>query len=181
MATTIEWELALFLIIAFWCLLCALLTVSVRKIMHSIVWLINMMIGIAALYVFLTAEFLGMVQLIIYAGGIMVLMLFGIMLTGKDPVYLPNEYVSWKYSLPLALLLLALGIYAIYDTSDAFLPDEITNAPSPLEGLQQLGIVLFNDYWIVMIILSAILLAALIGSVYIVKREVWESKESGLA
>ncbi|MFX0116970.1 MAG: NADH-quinone oxidoreductase subunit J [Candidatus Hodarchaeota archaeon] len=181
LAFTWDFELILFLIIACWCLLCSILTIFAKKIMHSIVWLINLMVGVAALYVYLTAEFLGMVQLIVYAGGIMVLMLFGIMLTGKDPSYPPSEYVSWKQSLPLALILFVTGIYAILSTSEALLPEKIIgDAPDSHEAFSTLAISLFNDYWIVLLILGLILLATLIGSVYLVKREVWESEESGL-
>lgn len=175
-----DWELTLFLILAFWCLLCSLLTISAKNLMHAIVWLINLMIGVAALYIFLAAEFLGMIQLIVYAGGIMVLMLFGIMLTGKDPSYPPSEFVSWKYSLPPALLLLVLGIFAILE-SGPLLPEDIAGTATPQEAIRTVALTLFNDYWIVLLILGLVLLAALIGSVYLIKREVWESKESGIA
>ncbi|MFQ5977981.1 MAG: NADH-quinone oxidoreductase subunit J [Candidatus Heimdallarchaeota archaeon] len=173
-------ELSLFLVLAFWCLLSALATVQAQNLMRAIVWLINLMIGVGALYIFLAAEFLGMIQLIVYAGGIMVLMLFGIMLTGKDPSYPPSEFVSWKYSLPPALLLLVLGTYAILE-SEPLLPEDISGNLTPQEALRTVALSLFNDYWIVLLILGLVLLAALIGSVYLIKREVWESKESGLS
>ena len=173
-------ELVLFLTLSGWCLLSALLTILVKKVMHSIIWLINLMIGVGALYVFLASEFLGMIQLIVYAGGIMVLMLFGIMLTGKDPSYPSSKFVSWKQSLPLALILAGMGIYAILTTSEELLPEDISGAPSAREAFRSLPITLFNEYWIVLLILGAILLTALIGSVYLIKRESWESEGSGL-
>ncbi len=180
-------ELTLFLLISFWCLLSALLTVEAEKIMHAIVWLVNLMIGVGALFIFLTAEFLGMVQLIVYAGGIMVLMLFGIMLTGKDPIFPPNEFVSWKKALPLALLFLSLGIYSIASTteggsfpsSDNLLPTEIENPPTPTEALRTVALALFNDYWVVILILGVVLLAALIGSIYLIKKEPWDTELEG--
>lgn len=78
-------ELIIFIAIAFVILLSAVLVISLKEIFHSTLCLVVMFLGIALLFAMLNAEFIAVVQVLVYAGAVVVLMLFAIMLTKREP------------------------------------------------------------------------------------------------
>lgn len=78
------WELFVFLFLAACALLSALMVVRSREIMHSVVALATCFIAVACLYVMLNAEFVAIVQIMVYVGAVVVVILFGIMLTKRE-------------------------------------------------------------------------------------------------
>ena len=80
----IGWDLLFFIIFAAIALICAILTLEAREIVHSVIFLCSTFVGVAGLYFLLNAELLGIVQLIIYAGAVTVLIAFAIILTRRD-------------------------------------------------------------------------------------------------
>ena len=78
------WELFLFLFLAAATLISALLVVQSKEIIHSVIALATCFIGIACLYIMLSAEFLAIVQILVYVGAVVVVILFGIMLTKRE-------------------------------------------------------------------------------------------------
>lgn len=78
-------EVILFAILASWTALSALAVAISQNIVHSAVWLLFTLIGVSLLYFLLGADFLGASQLIVYVGGTLVLVIFGIMLTAQGP------------------------------------------------------------------------------------------------
>jgi NADH-quinone oxidoreductase subunit J len=80
----IGWDMLFFIVFAIIILLCAILTLESREIVHSVIFLCSTFVGVAGLYFLLNAELLGIVQLVIYAGAVTVLIAFAIILTRRD-------------------------------------------------------------------------------------------------
>jgi NADH:ubiquinone oxidoreductase subunit 6 (subunit J) len=80
----VTWELFVFLFLAASALLSALMVIHSREIMHSVIALATCFVSIAALYVMLNAEFVAIVQILVYVGAVVVVILFGIMLTKRE-------------------------------------------------------------------------------------------------
>ena len=78
------WEMFIFLVMAALALVSALLVVRSKDVVHSVVWLATCFIAIAVLYVMLSAEFVAIIQIIVYVGAVVVVILFGIMLTRRE-------------------------------------------------------------------------------------------------
>lgn len=77
-------ELIAFLVVAFVILASAVLVISAKEIFHSLLYLAVMFLTIAVLFIMLNAEFLAAVQVLVYAGAVVILILFAIMLTKKE-------------------------------------------------------------------------------------------------
>ncbi len=109
-------SLILFYAIGMATALSALAVVFTRNIVRSAVWLLFTLIGVSLNYFLLGAEFLGAAQLIIYVGGTMVLVVFGVMLTAQGPfLKLRTRGVEWGIGGLLALSLFALLVRASLD------------------------------------------------------------------
>ena len=78
------WELFVFMFLAASALVSALMVVRSREIMHSVVALATCFVSMACLYVMLNAEFVAIVQILVYVGAVVVVILFGIMLTKRE-------------------------------------------------------------------------------------------------
>jgi NADH-quinone oxidoreductase subunit J len=80
----VTWELFLFLFLAASALISALLVVASKEIVHSVIALATCFVSIAALFIMLSAEFIAIVQILVYVGAVVVVILFGIMLTKRE-------------------------------------------------------------------------------------------------
>jgi NADH:ubiquinone oxidoreductase subunit 6 (subunit J) len=80
----VTWEMFLFLFLAASALISALLVVASKEVVHSVIALATCFISIAALFIMLSAEFVAIVQILVYVGAIVVVILFGIMLTKRE-------------------------------------------------------------------------------------------------
>jgi NADH-quinone oxidoreductase subunit J len=80
----VTWELFLFLFLAAATLISALLVVNSKDVVHSVIALATCFIGVACLYIMLSAEFVAIVQIFVYVGAVVVVILFGIMLTKRE-------------------------------------------------------------------------------------------------
>lgn len=78
-----EWDLLFFLIFAAITIVSAIAILWTKEIVRSVMWLAFTFIGVALTYIFLGAEFLAIIQVLVYVGAVSVLMLFGIMLTKR--------------------------------------------------------------------------------------------------
>jgi NADH-quinone oxidoreductase subunit J len=167
-------ELFLFIILTAEVLFAAIMCISVRSPTNAAVWLITMFVGIAGFYVLLNAEFLGMVQLIVYSGGIAVLILFSIMLSGRGGQYGTHPFIDWRINIISSLCLLSVAIYAFFTTeeeTDLLSYTEGNNLLEAAANLKPTAINLFDYYWPAIIILGFLLLASMLGAVYLVKKE----------
>jgi len=80
----VTWEMFLFLFLASSALISALLVIASKEVVHSVIALATCFISIAALFIMLSAEFVAIVQILVYVGAVVVVILFGIMLTKRE-------------------------------------------------------------------------------------------------
>ena len=154
----------------------AVLVISTRDTVHSVLFMVLDFLFVAALYVLLGAQFLAAIQILVYAGGIVVLYLFVVMLVNlKRPPEAhsdPHRKTNWGFALSIAVLV-ELGIVAAYSyarpapaLAAAALP------PAPVTGnTEQVGWLLYTSYLIPFEIASMLLLVAMIGAIILAKRE----------
>ena len=134
-----------------------------RNIVYAAVGLLLTMLGTAGLFILVFAEFLALVQVLIYGGAVVVLILFAIMLTRIDDFRNLTDNGQQLVAGVLSIIVVITLIAAILTTS-------IEQTSLSGIGIQELGIVLFSDWAIPFEIASLVLLIALIGSVVLVKR-----------
>jgi NADH-quinone oxidoreductase subunit J len=153
----------LFIILAIVAIVAAILMVRSRNAVHSALFLVLNFITIAVLYLTLNAPFIAMVQITVYAGAIMVLFLFVIMLLGAERLrgVGGNDRWQWGVALLLAVLLLAGFVYALMqgDTTVA------NNSVALDSGPANLGLRLFEAYIVPFELTGILLLVAMIGVV----------------
>jgi NADH-quinone oxidoreductase subunit J len=136
-----------------------------RNITHSAFALLLTFFGVAGLYVFLAADFLAALQLLIYVGGILVLILFALMLTQKiSDVKMTNPVTNpWLGGL-IALSVLAVLIWVIVKTPWETVP--LQDNPTT----KQIGDSLMGQYLLPFEAVSVVLLVALIGAAYLARK-----------
>lgn len=79
-----DWELLVFIFLAVAALVSALMVIESKEIIHSVIYLASCFISVAALFIMLSAEFVAIVQILVYVGAVTVVILFGIMLTRRE-------------------------------------------------------------------------------------------------
>ncbi len=172
-------NLSVLVILAIYTLGSAFLATYVKSVYHAVLWLIFSLLGVGLMFLFYAeSALLLVVQLIVYAGGITVLMLFAISLSGREAMFeKPTDLklLDWKLSFAGAFLLFVIGVYAITQVGSAFwsapeLLDQIK--PPESELIANLAKNLFTIHGVTIISLGLLLLAAMLGSVYLVKKEV---------
>lgn len=157
----------MFYLFAVWTLLSAALMVFARNIIYNAMGLLFTLIGVAGLYVMLGADFLAATQMLIYVGGILVLLLFGVMLSQR---FTGLEMRTGTLRMWPALLVCA-GVAAIMIRLIMSNPWQVTNASEMAPTVKNLGLLLMTDYLIPFEIVSVLLLAALVGAAFIARRE----------
>ncbi len=143
--------------------------VAARSVIHSAIFLIGSLAGVGAMYVFLTVDFLALVQFLIYGGAVTVLILLALMLTRADVTGLP-EKVNGAQA-PFAVLVGA-GLMAILIgvAAGTTWPGNVSDRPIniPIELISQK---LFLDYGPPFVIASVLLLVALVGAIILARQE----------
>jgi NADH-quinone oxidoreductase subunit J len=152
----------------------AVMVVSTRNTVHSVLFLVANFLFVAALYVLLGADFLAVIQVLVYAGGIVVLYLFVVMLVNlkREPEAHedPHRRTQLGFGLGVAVLL-ELGAIGVYTSTQSPVP-VAANAASPLSGnTEQVGWLLYTSYLIPFEVASMLLLVAMIGAIVLAKRE----------
>ena len=150
----------------------ALLVVTVRNIVHAAFSLMVTLFGVAGLYVFLQADFLAATQVIVYVGGILVLILFGVMMTsGRLEMRIHIERGQLLLGGVVALALLTLLLTVIANTPVwKNLTDDGTELPPTTERIGEL--ILNGPFLLPFEVVSVLLLVALIGAALISRKEV---------
>jgi NADH-quinone oxidoreductase subunit J len=159
-----------FAIIAAVMIVGALRVVTTKNVVHAALWLVVVLTGAAAQYLLLAAEFVAVTQILIYVGAIMVLFLFGTMLTraqiGRE------KDLDNKYRTPavlVALLTLGVMVYALIDQYHAMkLPKD---TPLIVGNTEQISDSVFGTYAIPFWALSVLLTAAVIGAIVLARRD----------
>jgi len=146
------------------------LVITAKSTVHSVLYLVADFLCVAALYVMLQAQFLAVIQVMVYAGGIVVLYLFVVMLVNlkRPPEAHADPRRLGRLGLAMAAAVL-VELVAIFTLGWA--------RPSPSGGgllpdnVKQLGLALYQDYLIPFEVASVLLLAAMIGAIVMAKRE----------
>jgi len=145
----------------------AFFVVTNRNIVYSAFFLLFTFFGVAGIYVLLGADFVAIVQLIVYVGGILILLLFGVMLTNKiTNVEIKTGTINIYPAVIGVGLLTGSLLAALINTSWRSIP---TTAPQATTAA--LGTILLQEYALVFELLGIILLIALIGAASIARRE----------
>ena len=153
----------------------ALVVVTVRNIVHAAFSLMVTLFGVAGLYVFLQADFLAATQVIVYVGGILVLILFGVMMTSGHfelPIHASHSergQLLLGGVVALSLLMLLLSVIANTPVWKN-LTDDGTELPPTTERIGEL--ILNGQFLLPFEVVSVLLLVALIGAALISRKEV---------
>ena len=156
-------------IVGFWALAAltvgaALMVAAVRDLIQSVVYLIVSFLGVAGLFVLLSADFLAVAQVLIYAGAISVLIIFAIMLTPQA------ERNNAEGFLQLPALVIAAGFLATV-VAIAMVTDWSATGGGLEETASVIGEALLSRYVLPFEIASVLLLAAMVGAIILVQEE----------
>ncbi len=158
----------LFFIIVFLTIVSAYWVVMSPNLVHSAVSLLFTLFGVAGLYVFLFADFIAASQVIIYVGGILVLIIFGVMLTNKiDDPMLSNQSQNQVIAGLVCFILLVFQFQIIFNTN--WYIGELLTRESTVD---EIGMLLLTTYLLPFEVVSILLLAALIGSAMLSRKKV---------
>lgn len=139
-----------------------------NNLIHSVFALMGTFLGVAAIYIFLNADFLAVTQIVVYVGGILVLLVFGIMLTNQiSTAKISQSSVQKGVGLVVILSVAAIILSAV-------LPHDWVGSTVPMafsETVSGIGKLLFTDYLILFEIASVLLLGALIGAATLARKE----------
>lgn len=146
----------------------ALRVVTTRNVVHAALWLVVVLAGAAAQYVLLAAEFVAITQVLVYIGAVMVLFLFGTMLTrARIGAEQDLNNRNWFLGVPVAVLLLATLVIAL---NDGFGSEKLP-ADAPVVSTQQVSDQVFGPYLLPFWALSFVLLAATIGAIVLSRKD----------
>ena len=155
--------------------LSALMVISSKNSVHSVLFLILSFINAAGLFILLGAEFLAMILVIVYVGAVAVLFLFVVMMLDINFIKLREGFLQY---LPFGSL---LGIVLLTELAIIFLSDQLTDMklieynkfPSfkEIENTKDIGSVLYTDYFYLFQLSGLILLVAMIGSIVLTLRQ----------
>jgi NADH-quinone oxidoreductase subunit J len=161
-------ERIIFLLCAAFILGSAISVVTTRRLIHAALWLVATLFGVGVVFAILQASFLAVVQVVVYIGAIAILFIFAIMLTRKELLDHGKQTRSnWWLSALIAILVL-IGLVFVVIHQPAFSRTAI-EIPPGIDTLRNLGIALVSSdaYVLPFEVASVLLLAALVGAVYI--------------
>ena len=162
----------LFWVLSGLALFSALMVLISKNPVHSVLWLIVVFFAISGHYILLNAQFLAIVNLIVYAGAIMVLFLFVIMLMNLNSATEPQKNLLLKLAGVIAgCLLLAVLISAVRSAEEELKNRQALMNEGDIGLIQNLGKVLFSQYALPFEISSVLFLSAMVGAVVIGKKE----------
>ena len=155
-----------FLIIGLLLLGGAVAIITTRDLVHAVLWLALTLVATAAAFVLLRADLLAAVQIMLYTGGIITLMLFAVMLTRRlAGSAIRIESRGWIRSLPIPLLFVGMVASAIFRSD---LPDGPVLAAADAQGV---GKLFLTQHVLAFEVLSALLLISMIGAIAIARKK----------
>jgi len=158
-------------VILFWLFAAAsvaggLMAVLLPRIVHAVFSLLLAFVGVAGIYVLAGADFLAVTQIVVYVGGVLVLLAYGILLTGRASASLgEHEMRNRKVAVAIGVLLF-LGLNRAITMTSQFRMGENEAEPTT----KAIGKLLLGDYIIGFEFASILLLVALVGAAYLVRR-----------
>jgi len=169
-------EQAIFWLLASLALLGGVMMITARNLVHAVLWMLLTFFNVAAIFVTLGAEFVAIIQVLVYAGAILVLFLFVVMLlnVGERPepvIQHPIQRAAgWIAGLMLvAEVFLVLANFVPTGRPGSFTPEEIQAVGG---NIQALGGTLYTTWLLPFEVGSVILLAAAIGAIYLAREEI---------
>lgn len=158
-----------FYVIAAIMVVSAIRVVSTRNIMHAALWLVLVLAGVAAQYILVAAEFVAITQVLVYLGAIIVLFLFGIMLTraqNTDP-----EDTDHRRPVKIGAGIVGVALLGLlsYSLVDGFRDTEFGDIV--VQRTAEVSDSIFSTYLLPFEVLSVLLLAALIGAIVLARRD----------
>ncbi|MGW3624213.1 NADH-quinone oxidoreductase subunit J family protein [Streptomyces sp. NPDC000880] len=158
-----------FLLVGIATLGAAAVTVKTKQLVHAALWLVMALGGLAVEYLLLTAEFIAWVQVLIYVGSVVVLLLFGLMLT-KAPIGRSPDADSGNHWVALVVAVAAAAAL-VWVVVDAFRTTWI-DLDGPAQGSTKVsGEILFRHWVLPFEALSVLLLAALVGAIVLSRKD----------
>lgn len=143
-------------------ILAALGVVTTRNIVYGALFLLVSLSGVAGLFVLLFAEFLALVQLLLYGGAIIIVILFALMLTRSTEFSVATEHRRWPGAAVVSLALFGLLAAAAINDSNLYNSERRSGI-----GIEELGTSLFENWAVPFEVASIVLLVALIGAIVI--------------
>lgn len=157
-----------FFILALFAIGGAIFMISFTKVVHMVTSMAFTFLSLAGLYILLEAEFVALVQVLIYAGAITILMIFGMMMTNRE-----NEEKPIKRPLHSFLLGLgSLGLFGIlfFAIQSASFPESTSFNPG-MDNTMEIGKLLYTQHVIPFELMSVLLTVAFIGAIIVAKKE----------
>jgi NADH-quinone oxidoreductase subunit J len=161
-------EQIVFLIVALFTLVSGFMVVTTRNLVHAALWLVATLFGVAVTYGLLNANFLAVVQVVVYIGAIAILFIFAVMLTRKDMRDQgPQMNRNWWVGAILAVLTF-VGLFFLLQGWSG-MSTQAKNIPLGFDAVREIGTALTspNAYVLPFEIASVLLVAALVGAVYV--------------
>lgn len=165
-------ELTFFLILAAIAVIAALAMLFSANAIYSALFLIMNFAVVSVFYLILNAPFIAMVQVTVYAGAIMVLFMFVIMLLGAERLGQPQRYMPWQRPMAIVLGLLLAGVTIAALTAQGLGPTPEQLQPALIEAFGsplEIGKQLFTTYLFPFEVTSFLLLVAMIGAIVLTK------------
>ena len=153
----------------------AVAVITTRSTVHSVLFLVLNFLAVAALYVLLTAQFLAAIQVLVYAGGIVVLYLMVVMLVPlKRP---PEDHAApqrrgWTGFALAGIVLVQLGAILVWGgVGTPADPHTMQSSDLAINNVERIGMLLYTDYLVPFEVASILLLVAMVGAIILAKRE----------
>jgi len=162
-----------FFLLSLSAILGGVMMLNATKVMHMMLSLVLTFISIAGIYVLLSAEFVAVVQILIYSGAVTILMIFGIMLTKHD-VESEKPKRNWR-NIAALIGIVAFGIVMFLGVNG--LSIDVTDVDLATNNTKNIGLQLFSTHIVPFEIMSVLLLIALVGAIILAKSD--DSKEEG--
>jgi len=164
----------LFYIFAGLAVLSAATILITNNVLYAACALVVTFLSIAVIYVLNGAEFIAITQIMIYVGGIVVLMIFGVMLTNKlsgKALIAGSQNKFWGFIVGFGMM--GLLLYGIFKINEPLLSQKY----SDINNINQLGIGIMLDYILPFEVAAVLLLMALIGATTIASKKKWEDDQ----
>lgn len=160
-------ELIIFLILAILAISCSVLVIVLKRIAHRVLSMSFTFFAVAGIYFLLRAEFIGIIQIMVYVGALSILFVFGMMMTDHKTVsFGPEKTLAHKLvsfvGVAVLLLLMLTGIFTL---------DVPGGQELYIGSAEQIGIDLYGNYVIAFQGAGILLLAALVGAIVLARKE----------
>ena len=160
-------ELILFLILAILAISCSVLVMVLKRIAHRIVSMAFAFFAVAGLYFLLRAEFIGIVQIMVYVGALSILFVFGMMMTDhKSLSFGPERTTAHKM-----FSFVGVGVLLLIMLGGIFTLDVPSNQEMYIGTAEDIGLELYGNYVIAFQGAGILLLAALVGAIVMARKE----------